>query len=79
MAKKEAVETPVTNGVKNTIVQDELPILQVKLTRDIALGNGTRSAGEILGLVQCSKGVELTELLTALRNAHLCEIGDRVV
>ncbi len=40
----------------------------VVLKKDMALGNGNRLAGEKLGTLVCEPGVEVIEIVNALRN-----------
>jgi hypothetical protein len=49
-------------------------MFDVKLAHDAALGEGDRKAGEVLGALVPAKGVELRELLNALRNPDLVVI-----
>lgn len=58
----------------------------VRLKHALALGNGTREQGAVLGTVgmedgkpvklEVAEGVELGELQTAVRNLHQCELDE---
>ena len=65
--------------------------MKLILSRNVALGNGTRDRGTVLATIDCDdsaevfsgkvkfkpqKGVDKTEVVMALRNPQLCEVDD---
>jgi hypothetical protein len=48
--------------------QDLLEEHRIVLKRDVALGAGTRKAGEHLGTIVLQPGVAMTEFMTAIAN-----------
>lgn len=46
------------------------------VTREIALGNGTRKPGDVLAVVHCMPGVTLGEVVNALHNPQLIGWGE---